>query len=112
MAIKVTFLSASGDKRWDARATTGDRLLEVGQGVDVPLEGACEGAMACSTCHVLVDEAWAGKLPAPSDEELDMLDFAYGVGRTSRLACQLRLTEALDGLVLHLPQAARNMMRR
>lgn len=111
-AIKVIFVSADGNRRWEGVAAPGDRLLEVGQGLDVPLEGACEGAMACSTCHVIVDENFAGRLPPASEEELDMLDFAYGVARTSRLACQIRLGPELDGLILRVPATARNMMGR
>lgn len=112
MTVTITFKSADGSASWQGTAEPGERLLEVGQGLNVPLEGTCEGVMACSTCHVIVDPAFAALLPPPSEEELDMLDFAYGVSATSRLACQIRLSESVDGLLLHLPKAARNMMAR
>jgi len=74
------------------------------------MEGACEGSMACSTCHVLVDESWLARLPPASEAEEDMLDLTYGVARTSRLACQILVTPALEGLTVALPPTTRNMM--
>ncbi len=110
--MKIRFISADGSKTIHADVMPGERLLEVAQRHDMPLEGTCEGAMACSTCHVIIAANWFGKLePASADEE-DMLDFASGVARTSRLACQIVLTDALDGLEVHMPGAVRNMMRR
>jgi len=76
----------------------------------VPLEGACEGSLACSTCHVIVDSAWYGKLQTASEDEEDMLDLAFGLTHTSRLGCQIKMSEELDGLVVKLPAATRNMM--
>jgi ferredoxin len=110
--MKIHFVTADGAKTVDAEVTPGERLLEVAQRVDMPLEGTCEGAMACSTCHVVVDDAWFGKLPRASADEEDMLDFASGLTRTSRLACQIMLTQSLDGLVVRMPGAVRNMMSR
>jgi 2Fe-2S ferredoxin len=72
------------------------------------LEGACEGSLACSTCHVIVDEAWFPKLNEASEEEEDMLDLAFGVGKTSRLGCQILVTEQLDGIVVKIPSNNRN----
>ena len=66
--------------------------------------------MACSTCHVIVDSEWAAKLPAALANEEDMLDLTYGVTRTSRLACQITVTDALNGLTVRLPSSTRNMM--
>ncbi|MEQ9448692.1 MAG: 2Fe-2S iron-sulfur cluster-binding protein, partial [Rhodospirillaceae bacterium] len=76
----------------------------------IDMEGACEGSMACSTCHIIVEKDWVPKLPAPSASEEDMLDLTYGVTRASRLGCQIALTAELDGLVVRLPASTRNMM--
>lgn len=108
---KVTFITAGGE-RVVAEAKAGDCLLEVAQNADMPLEGTCEGQMACSTCHVIVSKDWFAKLPSASEDEEDMLDLAAGVTRTSRLACQLTLTEALDGLEVRIPGESHNMQRR
>lgn len=71
----------------------------------IDIEGACGGAMACATCHVHVDEAWFARLEPPSPEEEDMLDLAESLAATSRLGCQIRMTEALDGLVVRVPHS-------
>ena len=109
--VKVTFITANGD-RVEATAEAGQRLLEVAQLADQPLEGTCEGQMACSTCHVIVAKDWFAKLPLASEDEEDMLDLAAGVTRTSRLACQIELTDALDGLEVRIPGESRDMQRR
>jgi ferredoxin len=109
--MNITFIAANGQEQTQVTASPGDRLLEVAQGAGQPLEGTCEGAMACSTCHVIIDAAWFDKLPPASEDEEDMLDFAAGVRATSRLACQIRLTKALDGLVVHIPALSRDMTR-
>ncbi len=109
--VKVTFITAQGD-RVDAEAASGLRLLEVAQNAGMPLEGTCEGQMACSTCHVIVARDWFDKLPRASEDEEDMLDLAAGVTRTSRLSCQIELTEALDGLEVRIPGESRDMQRR
>lgn len=109
--VKVTFITARGE-RVEAEAQPGARLLEVGQNADMPLEGTCEGQMACSTCHVIVAPDWFGKLPRASEDEEDMLDLAAGVTRTSRLACQIVLDVALDGLEVRIPGESRDMQRR
>lgn len=109
--VKVTFITAQGD-RVDAKAEPGLRLLEVAQNAGMPLEGTCEGQMACSTCHVIVARDWFDKLPRASEDEEDMLDLAAGVTRTSRLSCQIELTEALDGLEVRIPGESRDMQRR
>jgi ferredoxin len=106
--IKVTFINAEGHAQVvDAEA--GADLLKVAQAAGQPLEGTCEGQMACSTCHVIVDKDWFGKLPAAVEDEEDMLDLASGARRTSRLSCQIILTAELDGLVVHIPAESRNM---
>ena len=109
---RVRFVSADGRSVVEAEGAPGTRLLELAQANDQPLEGACEGAMACSTCHVIVAPDDFAKLPPASDEEEDMLDFAYGVSRTSRLSCQIWLSEALDSLEVRMPGGSANMQRR
>jgi len=109
--VAVHFITAQG-KRVAAEAKAGDCLLEVAQNADMPLEGTCEGQMACSTCHVIVSPDWFARLPRASEDEEDMLDLAAGVSRTSRLACQITLTEALDGLEVRIPGESHDMQRR
>ncbi|MDB5698922.1 MAG: 2Fe-2S iron-sulfur cluster binding protein, partial [Alphaproteobacteria bacterium] len=96
----------------EADAPAGTRLLDLAQQHDQPLEGTCEGQMACSTCHVIVDPEDFARLPRASEEEEDMLDLAAHVTRTSRLACQIWLREDLRTLTVRIPGAAHNMMRR
>lgn len=108
--VGVVFLTANGQKV-AAQAAPGARLLEVGQAAGLPLEGTCEGQMACSTCHVVVAAEWFDKLKHASDDEEDMLDLAAGVTRTSRLSCQILLDDALDGLEVRIPAEANDMQR-
>ncbi len=108
--MKITFISADGKNQVVAEAAPGERLLEVAQSCNQPLEGTCEGAMACSTCHVIVEADWYKKLPRASGEEEDMLDFAAGVTRTSRLACQILLRAQDDGLTVRMPGAVKNLL--
>ena len=105
---KVTFIEAGG-KRHEIQAEAGKSLLEIAHENGVPLEGACEGALACSTCHVIVDEKYFDKLKEPLEAEEDMLDLAWGLTHTSRLGCQIILSDELDGIVVTLPVATRNM---
>ena len=109
---RVRFLAADGRVSAEVEAPAGTRLLDLAQAHDQPLEGACEGAMACSTCHVLIAAADFARLPAPIDAEEDMLDFAYGVSRTSRLACQIWLTADLETLEVRMPPGSLNMSGR
>ncbi|PZN92589.1 MAG: 2Fe-2S ferredoxin [Alphaproteobacteria bacterium] len=109
---RIRFLSADGSREQMVDAPAGTRLLDLAQANGQPLEGTCEGAMACSTCHVLVTGAEAGKLPPPSDEEEDMLDFAVGASRASRLACQIRLTAEITTLDVRMPPGVVDMSRR
>ena len=110
MSVTVTFVTAAGE-RVAVQAKDGDRLLEVGQAVGMPLEGTCEAQMACSTCHVIVAPEWFDRLPPAVDDEEDMLDLAAQVTRTSRLSCQIVLTPELDGLEVRIPGEAVNMQR-
>jgi ferredoxin len=108
----VRFFKPDGtlDKQIDA--APGQRLLDVAWAAREPLEGACEGVMACSTCHVIVDAADFVNLPPASEEEEDLLDLAAHATRTSRLACQIILTEDLKSLDVRIPPEARNWMGR
>ena len=106
---KITFIYADGhEQTFDV--ANGISVLEVAHKNSVPLEGACEGSLACSTCHVIVAPQWYGKLKAASEDEEDMLDLAFGLTHTSRLGCQILMSDALDGLRVTLPAATRNMM--
>lgn len=104
---KMIFVQRDGS-RMEVDAPLGLSVLEIAHKNDVDIEGACEGSLACSTCHVIVDPAWFGKLAEPTEDEEDMLDLAFGLEKTSRLGCQLVITPALDGLVVRLPAATRN----
>ena len=95
-----------------ASAEPGANLLEVAQAAGMPLEGTCEGQMACSTCHVILPPEWFDLLPEAAEDEEDMLDLAAGAGRTSRLACQIVLTSELDGLEVRIPRDSHDMQRR
>jgi ferredoxin len=107
----IHFLSADGTSQQTVEAEAGSRLLDVAQANGQPLEGSCEGAMACSTCHVLVSGEGAANLPPPSEEEEDMLDFAVGATRCSRLACQIVLTAEIGGLDVRMPPGVIDMSR-
>lgn len=106
--MKVVFVTAKGE-HVEAEAAEGDNLLALAQAAGMPLEGTCEGQMACSTCHVIVEAAWFDKLPPAREEEEDMLDLAAGVRSTSRLSCQIDMTGELDGLQVRIPTESRDM---
>jgi len=106
---RVTFIDPDGT-RHEIEAPIGSTLLELAHKHNIDIEGACEGSLACSTCHVIVAPEWYKKLPPPSEDEQDMLDLAFGLTKTSRLGCQIVVTPELDGLVVSLPREVRNMM--
>jgi ferredoxin len=110
VSIAVTFIDPRG-KAVETVAESGDNLLRLGQAAGLPLEGTCEGQMACSTCHVIVAADWFDRLPPASEEEEDMLDFAAGARRTSRLSCQIELTADLDGLTVTVPAQSSDARR-
>ena len=110
--VKIRFISAGGGEEMEVLAPAGVRLLDAAQDVGQPLEGTCEGQMACSTCHVIVDAADFAKLPRASEEEEDMLDLASHVTRHSRLACQIYLGDDLESLTVRIPGGVRNMQGR
>ena len=109
--VEVRFESADG-KVVVAAGAVGAPLLAVAQAAGLPLEGTCEGQMACSTCHVIVAPEWFVRLKPASEDEEDLLDLAAGVTRTSRLACQIVLEPGLEGLSVRVPGEARNMQNR
>jgi 2Fe-2S ferredoxin len=104
---KMVFVERDGTRR-EVEAPLGLSVLEIAHRHGVDIEGACEGSLACSTCHVIVDASWFGKLATPTEDEEDMLDLAFDLQETSRLGCQTIMTDALDGLVVKLPAGSRN----
>ncbi|MBM3592481.1 MAG: ferredoxin family 2Fe-2S iron-sulfur cluster binding protein [Roseomonas sp.] len=104
---KMVFIERDGTQK-EVEAPLGLSVLEIAHRNSVDIEGACEGSLACSTCHVIVDPSWFGKLAKPTEDEEDMLDLAFDLQETSRLGCQLIMTDALDGLVVKLPAGSRN----
>ncbi len=107
--MKVHFISPDGETTQTVEARPGDNSLEIAQNAGQPLEGTCEGQMACSTCHVIIAKEWFDKITPATEDEEDMLDLASGARRTSRLSCQIDLTAEMDGLVVHVPAESRNM---
>ena len=106
---KIIFVAPDGTTK-EVDAANGLSVLEVAHKNGIDLEGACEGSLACSTCHVVVDPEWFDKLGEASEEEEDMLDLAFGLTHTSRLGCQIKMSDELDGLRVSLPAATRNML--
>jgi len=103
----MIFVEKNGQER-EVDAPLGLSVLEIAHKHGVDIEGACEGSLACSTCHVIVDPVWYGKLAKATEDEEDMLDLAFGLTATSRLGCQIVMTPALDGLKVKLPAGTRN----
>ncbi len=106
---KMTFIDPNGT-RHEVEAPIGLSVLEIAHRNNIDLEGACEGSLACSTCHVIVNPEDYERLSEATEDEEDMLDLAFGLTHTSRLGCQIIITEELDGLTVTLPAATRNMM--
>lgn len=104
---KMTFIERDGTQK-EVDAPLGLSVLEIAHKHGVDIEGACEGSLACSTCHVVVDPSWYAKLAEATEDEEDMLDLAFDLQETSRLGCQIIMTDALDGLVVKLPAGSRN----
>lgn len=105
--IKVIFIE--NDKEIEVEALVGLSILEVAHHNNIDLEGACEGSLACATCHVILEEKIYNSLEQPLEAEEDMLDLAFGLTHTSRLGCQIILTKELDGMRIKLPSATRNI---
>jgi ferredoxin, 2Fe-2S len=106
----MVFIERDGTHR-EVDAPLGLSVLEVAHRHDIDIEGACEGSLACSTCHVIVDPEWYDLLKEASEDEEDMLDLAFNLSKTSRLGCQVIITEELDGLTVLLPASTRNLLR-
>lgn len=104
---KMVFVERDGTRK-EVDAPLGLSVLEIAHRHGIDIEGACEGSLACSTCHVIVEADWFGQLADPTEDEEDMLDLAFDLQETSRLGCQIIMTEALDGLVVKLPKGSRN----
>lgn len=100
---KITYIQPDGE-RHTVEAQTGVTVMEAAKLNDVAgIDAECGGGCACATCHVYVDKSWREKAGRPSDMEQDMLDFAFDVRKESRLSCQIKVTDALDGLVVRIP---------
>lgn len=106
--VKIIFIAADG-KEHHCIANEGETVLTVAHKNNIDLEGACEGSLACSTCHVIVEAEWFDKLEPISEEEDDMLDLAFGLSATSRLGCQIVMNKCIDGIRVRLPSATRNI---
>jgi ferredoxin, 2Fe-2S len=106
---RMIFVERDGTRR-EVDAPIGASVLEIAHRHGIDIEGACEGSLACSTCHVVVDPEWYELLQAASEDEEDMLDLAFGLTATSRLGCQIIMTEELDGLTVRLPASTRNLL--
>ena len=101
---KLTIVAFDGTK-FELDVASGSTVMENAVKNSVPgVEAECGGACACATCHVYIDDSWSEKVGAPDVMEEDMLDFAYGQKPTSRLSCQVKMTDDLDGLVVHVPE--------
>jgi 2Fe-2S ferredoxin len=105
--VKIIFVVKGENKEFEV--PVGTTVLEAAHQNDIELEGACEGSLACSTCHVVVDEKYFDKLEEPSEDEEDMLDLAFGLTQTSRLGCQITMTKDLDGFTVVVPDESRNI---
>ncbi len=105
---KIIFEEADGSEKI-VEAENGLSLLEVAHKNGIDLEGACEGSLACSTCHLIIEKKYFETLPEPSEEEEDMLDLAWGLTHTSRLGCQIIVNESLEGMKVKVPSGTRNM---
>lgn len=105
----MVFIEPDGTRR-EVDAPNGLSVMEIAHLHDIDLEGACEGSLACSTCHVIVDPSWFKRLEPIDEDEEDMLDLAFGLARTSRLGCQIIMSDELNGLTVQLPSGTNNMM--
>jgi 2Fe-2S ferredoxin len=106
---KMIFIDRDGTPH-EVDAPLGMSVMEIAHRHKIDIEGACEGSLACSTCHVIVDAEWYELLKEAAVDEEDMLDLAFGLTKTSRLGCQIVMTEELDGLTVALPASTRNVM--
>ncbi|ORX82754.1 fdxB protein [Basidiobolus meristosporus CBS 931.73] len=106
-SLTVNFITEEGEEI-AVKAAEGENIMQIAHDNYVDLEGACEGSLSCSTCHVILPQEYYDKLEEPSDEENDMLDLAFGLTDTSRLGCQIIMNPSLDGITCKIPSATRN----
>jgi len=106
---KMVFIEGNGTRK-EVEAPLGLSVLEIAHRNDIDIEGACDGCLACSTCHVIIDDTWFDRLEEASEDEEDMLDLAFGLTAKSRLGCQIVMTDELDGLTVKLPTEVRNIL--
>ena len=106
--VKFKFSYSKDGEQREVLGREGETLLEVAHNNEIELEGACAQSLACSTCHVVLEERIYNDLEPAVEEEEDLLDLAYGLTLTSRLGCQVKVTRAMEGMVVRLPSATRN----
>lgn len=107
--LKINFIERNGEIK-TVEAVNGLSILEIAHKNNIDIEGACGGSLACSTCHIIVNESDFNKLEPASEDEEDMLDLAFDLQKTSRLCCQIIMTNDLDGITVKLPKATRNIL--
>jgi ferredoxin len=107
--IKFKFVYLIDKKEIEVEAKEGEHILEIAHNHDIDLEGACDASLACSTCHVILENDIYDKLPKAKDEEEDLLDLAYGLKETSRLGCQVHITRDFNNTKVYIPSATRNL---
>ena len=99
----IIFVKPDGSEHVIA-VENGTTVMEAGRDANLGIEGTCGGCLSCATCHVIVDPAWFAKIGAPSEDEVDMLDLAFGLTQTSRLGCQIEMSDDLTGLKVAIPE--------
>lgn len=107
---KMTFVSADGSSKTEVDAPVGLSVLEIAHKNNIPIEGACEGSLSCSTCHVIVAPQHNDLLNEATEAEEDMLDLAFALEETSRLGCQIIMSDELDGLEVRIPSSTNNQL--
>ena len=104
----IIFTKPDGSEH-NVTVETGVTVMEAGRDAGLGIEGTCGGCLSCATCHVIVDNDWFSKIGEPSEDEIDMLDLAFGLTHTSRLGCQIIINEKLEGMKVRIPSGTRNM---
>ena len=99
----IIFTKPDGTEK-NITVETGVTVMEAGRDAGLGIEGTCGGSLSCATCHVILDVDWFVKVGAPDDDEADMLDLAFGLAQTSRLGCQIEMSDALNGLRVTIPE--------
>ncbi|MEK9851162.1 MAG: 2Fe-2S iron-sulfur cluster-binding protein [Candidatus Puniceispirillum sp.] len=99
----IVFIKPDGSEH-NVAVDSGVTVMEAGRDAGLGIEGTCGGCLSCATCHVIVDPDWFAKTGSPDEDEMDMLDLAIGLSATSRLGCQIEMSDALDGLKVTIPK--------